>query len=271
MLNKNRKKYEPENFSRFSISKPLIRKIKGGTVALCIDLWQYSDDAQDAVINIVNSMPSIEYVLLATYGWGSGTNVRDRRQGIYNIDLRDKIKKPSIELVPYVDEVLHEHYDGMSAKGIELELENFFKWFSFSRIIMMGGAYGLCLHNRAFGLNNLANYMAAKKIETRLYAHPSAITLPDLNEDSLDNSTAEERLEEIIKNVGPGDTALLKKVIRMTTEEKKNTYTADDGFRIDSHTKYKILDRADNWSPSEIDNHPVFLYKTLPEPKKTII
>ena len=271
MLEKNRKKYEPVDYSRFTVSQPLISRVKGTTAALCIDLWQYSEDAQDAVINIVNSMPSIEYVLLATYGWGSGTNVRDRRQGIYNIDLRDKIKKPSIELVPYVGEVLHEHYDGMSAKGIELELQNFTTWFSFSRIIMMGGAYGLCLHNRAFGLNNLANYFAAKKIETRLYAHPSAITLPDLNEDSLDNSTAEERLEEIKKNVGTGDIALLKKVIGMSTKEKKNTYTAEDGFRIDSHIKYRILDRADDWSPSEIDNHPVFLYKTLPEPKKTLI
>ena len=271
MLEKNRKKYEPVDYSRFTVSQPLISGIKGGTAALCIDLWQYSERAQDAVVNIVNSMPSIEYVLLATYGWNSGTNVRDRRQGIYNIDLREKIKKPSIELIPYVDEVLYEHYGGISAKGIELELQTFSKWFSFSKIIMMGGSYGLCLHNRAFGLNNLSNYFAANKIKTRLYAHPSAITLPDLTQDSLDNSTAEEKLKEIIKNVGPGDTALLKKVIGMTTKEKNEIYTSDDGFRIDSHTNYKILDRADDWSPSELDNHPVFLYKTLTEPKKTII
>ena len=43
MLEKNRKEYEPEVFSRFSVSKPLIQKVESGTAAILIDLWQYSE------------------------------------------------------------------------------------------------------------------------------------------------------------------------------------------------------------------------------------
>ena len=276
MLEKNRKEYEPEVFSRFSVSKPLIQKVESGTAAILIDLWQYSEKVQDAIINIVNSMPSIDYVLLATYGWNNSTFVRERRQGLYNISLRDKIDKPSIELVPYVDKIEDKHITSFDSEAsIQNELKYFTTWFSFKKIIMMGGAYGLCLHNRPFGILNLSKYYAKNKIKTRIYIHPSAITLPNLSKDEYveeDGMWEAKKAEEmVLKNVGPGDTALLKKFMRMSLEEKKEVYSSLDGYLISAHLNYKVLDRADDWSPAEIDNHPVFLYKTLPERKKTII
>ena len=276
MLEKNKKSFKPRFKSRYTISKPLTSKIAVDTVAILMDLWQYSEWTQDAILRAVNNMPSIDYVLLATYGWNGSMSGRERKQGIYNSYLRETILKPTIELIPYLDDsensiTMHPQTPEGKEKVIKEELEKLHSWIQYKKVIMMGGAYGLCLHNRPFGINNLAKYYRDNDLKTKIYINPSAISLPNLTIMKNDNRPADLIQSEILTNAGPGDNALLKKVINLPPKELKRIYSSVDGKPLVAHLNYKILDRAKDWFPSEIDNQAVFLYKTLPELQKTII
>ena len=276
MLEKNKKSFKPRFKSRYTISKPLTSKIAVDTVAILMDLWQYSEWTQDAILRAVNNMPSIDYVLLATYGWNGSMSGRERKQGIYNSYLRETILKPTIELIPYLDDsensiTMHPQTPEGKEKVIKEELEKLHSWIQYKKVIMMGGAYGLCLHNRPFGINNLAKYYRDNDLKTKIYINPSAISLPNLTIMKNDNRPADLIQSEILTNAGPGDNALLKKVISLPPKELKRIYSSVDGKPLVAHLNYKILDRAKDWFPSEIDNQAVFLYKTLPELQKTII
>jgi len=276
MLEKNKKSFKPRFKSRYTISKPLTSKIAVDTVAILMDLWQYSEWTQDAILRAVNNMPSIDYVLLATYGWNGSMSGRERKQGIYNSYLRETILKPTIELIPYLDDsensiTMYPQTPEGKEKVIKEELEKLHSWIQYKKVIMMGGAYGLCLHNRPFGINNLAKYYRDNDLKTKIYINPSAISLPNLTIMKNDNRPADLIQSEILTNAGPGDNALLKKVISLPPKELKRIYSSVDGKPLVAHLNYKILDRAKDWFPSEIDNQAVFLYKTLPELQKTII
>ena len=238
---------------------------------MCIDLWQGSLSMQERIIGIINALPSIEYVFLATYDqWVPYSIERDNKVGIYNNDLKERIKKPCIELIQGTSHPKALRDEELYKQGTTKDLKEFTDWFDIKKIFMMGGAYGMCLHDRHFGIHSLVEHFIKEKLRTKIYLHPSAVSLPYLYEDEGDEF--EKKLKRIYKNVGPGDKALLYKA--MTTEKdvfNKHTYKGRDRSASFPHVNYKILERAEDWAPASIDYQPVFQYIAADNQSKTLI
>lgn len=262
---------KPTMVSKYSATFPIVNKTKIGAAAICIDLWQGSLSMQHRIIGIINALPSIEYVFLATYDqWVPHSIERDNKVGVYNTDLKELIKKPCIELIQGTSHPKALREKELYKEGTAKDLREFTDWFQIGKIFMMGGAYGMCLHDRHFGIHSLVEHFAREKRKTEIYLHPSAVSLPTLYD--IEGEELNKSLKRIYKNVGPGDKALLYKA--MTTEKdvfNKHTYRGRDGSASFPHVNYKILERAEDWAPASIDYQPVFQYIAADNQSKTLI
>ena len=137
-------------------------------IVIAIDVWAHiTPSLIDRMVHKINSLDNIEAVLFATYAkQGSKQTkltVRDDVEYQYHPTMREQLNVYSEELIP--DTYPHSRYRvnnlTNNAKRDILLLE---KSFDFDDIIMMGGAWRICLHTRSYGINNLKKVLPHKNI-----------------------------------------------------------------------------------------------------------
>lgn len=131
------------------------------SIVIAIDIWP-DCKAVSSIIKITNIIKP-EAFLLATYCKNGKRPEREK----YHPFIRDKIQVYTEELIPLTYESRDFRYncankptDKKSFKEILL-LE---KSFNFDNIIMMGGGWNQCLHQRSYGIFNLKQTLPHKNI-----------------------------------------------------------------------------------------------------------
>ena len=133
------------------------------SIVIAIDVWpETQTEVVSSIIGITNIIKP-EAFLLATYG-DDGKRPECQK---YHPFIRDKIQVYTEELIPFTYETIdfrinrtNKPTDKKSFKEILL-LE---KSFNFDNIIMMGGGWNECLHQRSYGIFNLKQTLPYKNI-----------------------------------------------------------------------------------------------------------